>query len=644
MVRKSVAVLCTIAFVILSVAPLTALAAIQNYETKTIDGVTYAYNDEIGWVTGNANAAGDVQIADQIEGHPVAYIEDNAFQYAAITSVTIPGSIRAIGKQAFYYTNLQKAEIADGVQSVGDLAFAGTFLKNGSLPVSVTELGQEVFGSADTNYRWLDNDLVPVMVDSITYGGTTTQWRTLTGASETLEAYFSPIPVACTDGMISPDWDISNDTSWLRVMQEGPTDTNLTIGAIARQGTLTAHLTTHESGLELLPWDDPWGEGIVYPSPSENVTIEQGENGSFYYAATPKLAGVTVYIEGQLEIDGRTEEFSVAVPGGAPAKLPSWVDVKLRTPSVASDGVVKADVSIPAGDPDKSIFAAIDLLDADDNLLTGWFCLLGGDRASAAAIEIDLRKLDMPYTGRASLAFNGMVTSGDTTEWVYMTVATVEIMDSAPKPSPSPSATARPTANPSATVNPSPAPSAVPAPSIPAVAGYQSGLLNGRTYYTKTSGASMLFYQRRTSGSMGRVSAPYVAGSDGTRYYPVNNGGTILYPRLENGKLTAYCQYRNSQQVPVLRAGTVKSTDSSTMQAFVLNGRQYYARTSGASILFYQQRSSGSFGRVSAPYVTGSNSVRYYPVNCGGTVLIPQLASGQLSAYLGADNAFLTIL
>ena len=212
-----------------------------------------------------------------------------------------------------------------------------------------------------------------------------------------------------------------------------------------------------------------------------------------------------------------------------------------------------------------------------------------------------------------------------------------------------PSATARPTAVPSATVKPSPVPSAIPAPSIPAVNGYQGGLLNGRVYYTRTSGASMLFYQQRSNGSLGRVSAPYVTDGSGTRYYPINNGGTVLYPRLENGKLTAYCLYSSNRQIPVMRADAVPATGTSNLQYFMLNGRQYYARTSGASILFYQRRSSGSLGRVSAPYVTSAGGIRYYPVNCGGTVLYPKLTGGQIASYcsyssITGDDPALTVL
>ena len=184
-------------------------------------------------------------------------------------------------------------------------------------------------------------------------------------------------------------------------------------------------------------------------------------------------------------------------------------------------------------------------------------------------------------------------------------------------------------------------PQPLPAPEIPAVTGYAGGILNGRTYYTKTSGASMLFYQQRSSGSMGRVSVPYVTDADGTRYYSVNCGGTVLFPRLRNGSLEAYCRYEDGREIPVLAVQTIPGA-AEDLQPFSLNGRQYYVRTSGASMLFYQKRSNGSMGRVSAPYVTDKNGTRFYPVNCGGTVLIPQLRNGTLDSYTAGMAAVLT--
>ena len=72
----------------------------------------------------------------------------------------------------------------------------------------------------------------------------------------------------------------------------------------------------------------------------------------------------------------------------------------------------------------------------------------------------------------------------------------------------------------------------------------------------------MLFYQKRSSGSMGRVSPPYVTDKDGIRFYPVNCGGTVLWPRIENGKVTCYCAFQEGKEIPVL---AVIYTDCTTM-------------------------------------------------------------------------------
>ena len=218
-----------------------------------------------------------------------------------------------------------------------------------------------------------------------------------------------------------------------------------------------------------------------------------------------------------------------------------------------------------------------------------------------------------------------------------------------PSVSTSPSASASPTSSatvaprPSASVLPSspPMPTAVTVPEIAGIEGYQGGRLNGKVYYMKTSGASMLLYQQRSNGSMGRVSVPYVTNAEGTRYYPVNCGGTVLFPRFRNGSLEAYWRYEDGREIPVLAVQTIPGA-AEDLQQFSLNGRQYYARTSGASMLFYQRRSSGSLGRVSAPYVTDKNGTRFYPVNCGGTVLIPQLKNGALDSYMAGTAAVLT--
>lgn len=218
-----------------------------------------------------------------------------------------------------------------------------------------------------------------------------------------------------------------------------------------------------------------------------------------------------------------------------------------------------------------------------------------------------------------------------------------------------PSASTIPSARPSAGILPTHTapsdssfdPSARPAASIPTILGHQADTVNNRNYYAKTSGYSTMYYLRSSSGRMARVSAPYVTSADEKNYYPVNHGGTVLFPRLENGNVTCFCEFKDGMKVPVLtlRADASPQVDSNGYQIGVINEKTYYVRTSGASTLFYLKSSSGRMARVSAPYVSGTDSQRYYPVNCGGVILFPRLKDGTFTSYVtgGGDDALQVI-
>ena len=171
-----------------------------------------------------------------------------------------------------------------------------------------------------------------------------------------------------------------------------------------------------------------------------------------------------------------------------------------------------------------------------------------------------------------------------------------------------------------------------PAPGFAAVSGYQGGWLNGRLYYVRTSGSRTMFYLRRQNGAMNRVAAPYVTDRDGNRYYPLISGCAVLFPRLDNGKLSAYCTFQNGMEIPMLAASAdIPAADS--LQSITVGGRTYFVRVSGSRMMFYLRRQDGSLNRVAAPYILGSDDIRYYPVSCGGTVLAPQLEGGWIASY-----------
>ena len=172
---------------------------------------------------------------------------------------------------------------------------------------------------------------------------------------------------------------------------------------------------------------------------------------------------------------------------------------------------------------------------------------------------------------------------------------------------------------------------------------YQIGQINGKPYYARTSGASTMFYLKSSSGRMARVSAPYVTDAKGNRYYPVNCGGSVLYPELSNGVVTAYCAYQNGLKTTVLsiQAESLPELVNGSQMLHV-NGKPYYARTSGFSCLYYLRSSSGRMARVSAPYMTDKNNARFYPINHGGTILIPVQEAQAAVAYTDGKHIILS--
>ena len=72
-------------------------------------------------------------------------IADQAFLGLQLTSVEIPGSISAIGRDAFYNNQLENIVIADGVQSIGYLAFGSNQLASVDIPDSVTAINDFAF-------------------------------------------------------------------------------------------------------------------------------------------------------------------------------------------------------------------------------------------------------------------------------------------------------------------------------------------------------------------------------------------------------------------------------------------------------------------------------------------------------------------
>lgn len=83
---------------------LTACAEETKPETFTSGDYTYILLENgAAKITGYSGKAENLTIPDQLDGHPVAAIRDDAFsECSSLPSVSIPDSVTAIGDRAFY--------------------------------------------------------------------------------------------------------------------------------------------------------------------------------------------------------------------------------------------------------------------------------------------------------------------------------------------------------------------------------------------------------------------------------------------------------------------------------------------------------------------------------------------------------------
>ena len=81
-----------------------------------------------------------------IPGVSVEYIDDKAFKDSTITHITIPETVKYIGRQAFEYTtNLKIVSMSSGLEYIGWGAFQGSGITSITIPRTVTKLQNYAF-------------------------------------------------------------------------------------------------------------------------------------------------------------------------------------------------------------------------------------------------------------------------------------------------------------------------------------------------------------------------------------------------------------------------------------------------------------------------------------------------------------------
>ncbi|MCL1992298.1 MAG: leucine-rich repeat domain-containing protein [Spirochaetes bacterium] len=90
---------------------------------------------------------GRLVIPAVINGLTIVGIGNNAFQFAGLTSVVIPDSVRTIGNNAFLGNNISSLTIGNNVQTIGAFAFQDNALQSVVIPFSVTDIMHGAFTS-----------------------------------------------------------------------------------------------------------------------------------------------------------------------------------------------------------------------------------------------------------------------------------------------------------------------------------------------------------------------------------------------------------------------------------------------------------------------------------------------------------------
>ena len=89
-------------------------------------------------------------VPENIDGHPVYKIDDNAFyEDEKLKEITLPNTLRIIGKESFAYSTLESAILPESLLIIDDRAFAGSSLKSVNVPNSVSIIGEESFSGTE---------------------------------------------------------------------------------------------------------------------------------------------------------------------------------------------------------------------------------------------------------------------------------------------------------------------------------------------------------------------------------------------------------------------------------------------------------------------------------------------------------------
>lgn len=162
---------------------------------------TYLLNEEEGTasVCGYTGTNLDVVIPETLDDHPVVSIENNAFYYSTIETVTMPASMQTIGTMAFSQcASLKKVELNEGLLSIGDCCFgADMLLEEINMPESLVDIGKAAFAACTLLKEVTFGPALETIGDQAFYGCAALQKVTVPEGAEYNDNVFE----ACPEGL-----------------------------------------------------------------------------------------------------------------------------------------------------------------------------------------------------------------------------------------------------------------------------------------------------------------------------------------------------------------------------------------------------------------------------------------------------------
>lgn len=276
----------------------------------TKDGVVYQVTDaenEYAKVIGNDGASGDVVIEASVEidgyGYSVTEIADEAFKgNTAITSVTIPASVKTVGASSYNgCKNVKRIEMGSGIVTIGERAFA-----NIDKLEEVTILAEKVPGTDRTAFEnsYIDYVTLKVPFASVALYNAVAPWSgfkeivalngeeeehknviKITSAGQTTWCSEYDLDFSGVEGLkayIATGYDRATGTIWLsRVNQVPAGEGILLVGEegeydVPRQNTMTYYMNMMVGTIESTTINETDGEYT-------NYYLSNGKEGVGFY-------------------------------------------------------------------------------------------------------------------------------------------------------------------------------------------------------------------------------------------------------------------------------------------------------------------------------------------------------------------------